>query len=92
MHNNNVMMRCRVCGLLQADPPWGMDGKCPTYDFCACCGVEFGYGDASPAAILNWRNQWLAQGARWDEPEKKPADWDLQEQLSHLVDLQPSEL
>ena len=91
MHNNDITMRCRVCGLLQSEPPWGPDGKCPTYDFCACCGVEFGYGDASLAGIRNWRQKWLAEGAKWDAPELKPANWDWQKQLSHVPDLQPTE-
>ena len=46
MHNDDTIMRCRVCGLLSSDPPWGYDGVSPTFDFCPCCGVEFGYEDA----------------------------------------------
>jgi hypothetical protein len=74
-------MRCRVCGLLQSEPPWGCDGTSPTYDYCPCCGVEFGYGDASPAAVQRWRENWIAKGAKWAEPEEKPANWNMQEQL-----------
>jgi hypothetical protein len=85
MHNNDTIMRCRVCGLLQNQPPWGADGNCPTYEYCPCCGVEFGYGDASPVAIQRWREKWLAMGAAWAEPEEKPANWDLQEQLNHVA-------
>ncbi len=92
MHNDsNKIMRCRVCGLLQEEPPWGHDGKSPTYDFCPCCGVEFGYGDASLVGIRQWREKWIAAGANWDVPEQKPANWDRQEQLSRVADLQPME-
>jgi hypothetical protein len=91
MRNNDLLMRCRVCGLIQSEPPWGMDGKSPTFDFCPCCGVEFGYGDASPEAIRRWRQKWIAEGKKWDSPDKKPANWDWQEQLSHASDLQPIE-
>ena len=91
MHNNDTIMRCRVCGLLQSEPPWGSDGKCPTYAYCSCCGVEFGYGDASPEGIRRWRENWLASGANWNDPKEKPANWDLQEQLSHVAELQPTE-
>jgi hypothetical protein len=91
MHNNDTKMRCRVCGLLQSEPPWGCDGKSPTYDFCPCCGVEFGYGDASPVGIQRWRKNWIEKGAKWDVPENTPAKWDWREQLSHVADLQPME-
>jgi hypothetical protein len=84
MLNKDVIMRCRVCGLLQAEPPWGEDGKSPTFDYCPCCGVEFGYGDASLSAAESWRAKWLAAGAKWSESEKMPPDWDLQEQLTHV--------
>ncbi|MGW3351445.1 hypothetical protein ACWDA3_49795 [Nonomuraea rubra] len=35
------MNECRVCGLSQADPPWGEDGQNPTWAICHCCGTEF---------------------------------------------------
>jgi hypothetical protein len=91
MHNNDIIIRCRVCGLLQGEPPWGCDGKSPTYAFCSCCGVEFGYGDASPTAIRDWRQNWVETGVNWDDPKEKPANWDWREQLSHVADLQPIE-
>lgn len=75
------LMRCRVCGLWQSEPPWGTDGKTPTYDFCPCCGVEFGYGDATQEACQKWRKKWLEAGAQWVEPKKRPKDWDLRKQL-----------
>jgi len=81
MLNNETIMRCRVCGLVQSEPPWGDDGHCPTFDFCPCCGVEFGYGDASPTGVHRWRQKWLASGAKWAEPEEMPTNWSLEEQL-----------
>lgn len=53
---------CRVCGKIQDDPPWGEDGKCPNYDICDCCGVEFGYGDCTLTAIRASRERWLVNG------------------------------
>lgn len=88
MHNDHAMMRCRVCGLVQSEPPWGSDGKSPTFNYCPCCGVEFGYGDATPVAIQKWRQKWIAGGAKWDAPNEKPAMWEWQEQLAHVADLQ----
>ena len=70
MHNDDTIMRCRVCGLLQSDPPWGYDGVSPTFDFCPCCGVEFGYEDALPLGAQRWREKWIANGAEWMNPEE----------------------
>jgi hypothetical protein len=48
---------CLVCGLDYEgldDPPWGASGVDPSYSHCLCCGVEFGYGDASVNGIRRW--------------------------------------
>jgi len=81
---SDELNRCRVCGLWQDEPPWGADGKTPTYNYCPCCGVEFGYGDATLDAARNWRENWLASGAKWDDPEMKPEKWDANAQLQQL--------
>lgn len=64
---------CRVCGYEPPDPPWGMDGNSPTFVFCSCCGVEWGYGDATPKAIMAHRARWLSEGALWYEPDMNDA-------------------
>ena len=76
--------RCRVCGWKLAEPPWGPDGATPTYDYCPCCSVEFGYGDATPVGARRHREQWLNRGAAWDEPSQRPDDWDLDAQLAKV--------
>jgi hypothetical protein len=81
---NNENYRCRVCGLTLDCRPWGEDGKNPTFMYCYCCGVEFGYTDATPAAIKKFRLAWLAKGAPWAMPEFKPENWDLNEQLKSI--------
>lgn len=48
---------CRICGLYSEDKPWGEDGNCPTYEFCLCCGVEFGYEDYTVESVINYREQ-----------------------------------
>ena len=83
MHTNDVF-RCRVCGLPLDDPPWGLDGHTPLYEHCPCCGVEFGYQDATPLGAKKFREAWLAAGASWDEPERRPPDWSPLEQLKHV--------
>lgn len=37
----------------------------PSFDICPCCGVEWGYEDATPTAIMSYRNAWVASGAQW---------------------------
>jgi hypothetical protein len=83
MHSD-ASFRCRVCGVLNLDPPWGTDGRTPLYEFCPCCGVEHGYQDATPAAARRFRGDWIAAGAPWDEPSLKPEGWDLTDQLSYV--------
>jgi hypothetical protein len=70
-----------VCGLELPDPPWGIDGRTPLFDNCPCCGVEFGYQDATPAGARRYREQWIARGAPWSEPDQRPAGWSLEQQL-----------
>lgn len=72
---------CKVCGLDLGEDyfSWGVDGRTPTFDFCPCCGVEFGYQDATEKAIVNFRAQWISKGCTWDEPHLKPADWHWEE-------------
>lgn len=78
------LYRCRVCGWKAADAPWGENGNSPTFDYCDCCGVEFGYGDATPAAIRSTREQWIATGGKWAEESVKPAGWSLDKQLASI--------
>lgn len=81
MLNNKEVMYCRVCGLKQGEPPWGEDGRSPTYDYCACCGVEFGYGDATVEACRRWREKWIEGGKKWSKPDKMPSEWSFLEQI-----------
>lgn len=87
MHNKKVEYRCRVCGHAEPTPPWGEDGKTPSFEYCDCCGVEFGYPDATLTGIRRYRSNWLAKGAPWFRKDTKPAGWNVQqaeEQLKHV--------
>ena len=75
---------CRVCGLRLEDPPWGLDGRSPLYEFCPCCGVEFGYQDATRLGAQRHREQWLKDGGNWNDPEAKPLDWNPAKQLEQV--------
>jgi phosphoribosylanthranilate isomerase len=81
---NEAAYRCRVCGLEQSEPPWGPAGESPTYDICACCGVEFGYQDFTLAAVQKYRERWLASGAQWRDSTYQPHDWNLERQLATI--------
>jgi hypothetical protein len=66
------------------EPPWGDDGKSPGFEYCPCCGVEFGYGDATIIAIKNWREKWIISGANWDVPKLRSINWNLEDQLQNV--------
>ena len=78
------VLACRVCGLLQADPPWGASGARPTYNICACCGTEFGYDDATRSAVIRKRAAWQADGAVWFVPQEKPDNWSFAVQREQI--------
>jgi hypothetical protein len=82
MHHKYLV--CRVCGYLNETPPWGEDGKTPSFEICPCCGVEFGYEDATPQAVRNYRANWLARGAQWFIESLKPTDWDVEAQMANI--------
>ena len=85
MHSNdNDLHVCRICGWPQQEPPWGNDGKTPTFDICDCCGVEFGYEDSGPDAVRRYRKQWMDHGCSWFSPKSRPQDWVLDEYLEHV--------
>ena len=75
------LLACRVCGLIQVDPPWGEDGASPNFLLCACCGTEFGYEHCTPTAIAAARAAWMESGAAWRDSRLRPADWDIESQL-----------
>jgi hypothetical protein len=75
---------CRVCGLDQGEPPWGADGRTPSFAICDCCGTEFGYEDGSPQAVRATRERWLASGGDWQNPRTKRVAWDRSAQLARL--------
>lgn len=76
---------CYVCGLVYDDyEPWGPEGTASDFGYCACCGVQFGYQDIRLESAKKFREQWLAKGAIWSEPDQKPPRWSLEEQLKNI--------
>ena len=77
-------MNCRICGLIQDEPPWGDDNNTPTFNICDCCGVEFGYEDTKYDAVVRYRAKWIAGGAKWAYPKYRPPEWSLEDQLKDI--------
>jgi hypothetical protein len=77
------LLVCRVCGLAYDEPPWGPE---LVYEYCDCCGVQFSYEDALPDGARAFREKWLAGGARWAKPERRPEPWDRESQLGQIPD------
>ena len=82
----NDLLRCRVCGLPQKEPPWGEDGNTPNFEICPCCGTEFGYEDTTLSGVLRARDRWISGGAVWFSSKLRPPEWDLEDQLIHVPD------
>lgn len=81
---SEIDYRCRICGLLQDEKPWGDDEKSPIFETCDCCGVEFGYEDETTDSIDDFREHWLKQGAKWYTPKAKPKEWNVNDQLKTI--------
>ena len=75
---------CPVCGFEGLDEaPYDALG-CASYDICPCCGIEFGYDDAS-RAHEELRAAWVDRGMPWwSRSRKPPVHWDPAEQLRRL--------
>jgi len=67
-------------------PPYAPHFGDPSYEVCDCCGFEFGYDDepgtAAPVSFAEYLGEWIADGAEWFVPEKRPPHWDLHTQLA----------
>lgn len=84
MHSDDRNLRCKVCGFKYDEPPWGADGKSPSFDICVCCGCEFGYNDATAQAVEKSLLEWLASGAKFFMHEHMPPNWHADAQLAAI--------
>lgn len=85
MRSSRIGLACFVCGLPQGTPPWGDDGKTPTFDICPCCGSEFGYEDATDTGVFRSRKRWSERGYAWEDPKSRPEGWDVRIQLQNAL-------
>ncbi len=76
---------CPVCGYDELrEPPYDRAGN-PSYEICACCGYQFGFDDQSEGiSYKEHREKWIAKGATWFSPQRKPENWSLQDQLRRI--------
>jgi hypothetical protein len=76
---SELRFTCPVCGwpALEENPEHRL------YNICPSCGTEFGYDD--PKYYELRRKEWLELGVWWcGDIERKPDNWDMQEQLKNL--------
>ena len=78
------LLRCCVCGMRQAFPPWGDDEATPSYRLCHCCGTTFGLEDLRFVDVIKRRIAWVADGMNWMTSEEKPDGWDPKQQLAQI--------
>lgn len=96
--NRNYL--CPICGFNIFTEfgilPWDNDN--PSDEICPSCGIQFGYTDAAGGDIekrkkiyQQWRENWIKNGMKWrggDDDKNKPKDWDPQQQLNILLELE----
>jgi len=83
---NNETAFCRVCGFEPSVPPWGMTGSDPSWEICPCCGVEYGYEDASAEGARRYRRRWLELGAPWSDSTVPDDGLTLDERSARVPD------
>ncbi|MEP2827982.1 hypothetical protein [Parvibaculum sp.] len=70
---------CPVCGYDGLAEPAYDAGGCSSFEICPCCGIEFGYQDATTSHRV-LRHRWVNQGMAWSHG-LPPAQWDPLKQL-----------
>ena len=72
---------CPVCGHGPFREPYSSEQELRwSYDICSCCGCEYGYTDNAYGF-----ERWVLSGHQWSDPKDKPYDWNLEEQLKHVI-------
>ncbi len=85
MSGNADGYMCPVCGFVGlVEPPYNEAGGA-SFEICSCCGFEYGFDDQSEGrSFEDYRRAWLADGAKWFDPDRRPADWYVEAQLANL--------
>jgi len=82
------VQRCRVCGAPKPILTEDAHSDAPVLDLCPCCKTPLGFDAlfADDQAVVRRRRAWIIRGMKWLDEKSKPADWDAEEQLAHLLD------
>jgi hypothetical protein len=82
------VQRCRVCGAPKPILTEDAHSDAPVLDLCPCCKTPLGFDAlfADDQAVVRRRRSWIIRGMKWLDEKSKPADWDAEEQLAHLLD------
>lgn len=76
---------CRVCGLdYGPDHPTWYSIREASFDICVCCGVQFGYLDTSIETVREFRQEWISNGAKWQDHKACPKEWNVFEQMKAI--------
>jgi hypothetical protein len=83
---------CPCCGFQLWLEPWSGNGRFQSDEICPCCGIQFGYTDSTPnddllgriEIYLSFRQNWIKSGMKFKHENAKPNDWNPQEQLERL--------
>jgi len=85
----NSLHLCPVCGFEGLHEPAYDSQGCASFDICPCCGIQFGYDDAS-VVHRALRAAWIAKGTQWvSRSRPRPAGWEPSEQLRRLRSTRP---
>lgn len=78
---------CPVCGFegLRHPPRVPQFRGAPSLETCPSCGYEFGFDDLAQGVPYDeYREKWIAGGARWFSRNGPSEGWDPREQLKKL--------
>lgn len=80
--SNDKKNICPVCGYDGLEEPAYDKNLVPSYNVCACCGVEFGVDDfyISPTSL----KQFIDSNKQWFDESKKTKKWCFEKQLENL--------
>lgn len=76
---------CPICGYDKLEePPYDEFGE-PSYEICPCCGIEFGFDLENDHITQDeYRKKWINNGGEWFDPQEKPQEWDIRQQLKNV--------
>jgi len=79
--NSTPITHCPICGADTLEQPFeSAIAVLVSFEICDCCGCQYGYDDDE-----KYYHNWLSNGSKWFEPEMKPTDWSLDQQIKYQI-------